>query len=79
MNYLGLSLRGRVLDYKSWDHVIDLFRARLAQWKTRHLSMGGRLTLIKSVLNSIPIYALSVRIVPVQVRKKLHSIMSKFF
>lgn len=40
--------------------------------------MHGRLTLIKFVLNSIHIYVLSVRILPVGVRKKLHSLMSRF-
>lgn len=58
--------------------MVDLFGAGLAKWKTRHLSMGGKLTLIKSVLNFISIYALSVHILPVQVRNRLHSLMSKF-
>lgn len=72
-SYLGLSLRGRVLNCQSWNHVGDNFRSRLSQWKSLHLSMGGRLTLIKSILNLIPIYALSIRILPVQVQKTLHS------
>lgn len=36
------------------------------------------MTLIKSMLNSIPIYALSVRLLPVRVQNTLHSLLSKF-
>lgn len=40
--------------------------------------MRSWLTLIKSVLNSIPIYVHSVRIFPIRVQKTLHNLMSKF-
>lgn len=40
--------------------------------------MGGRLTLIKSVLCLIPIYSLSIRILPVRLRNTLHGIMNRF-
>lgn len=65
-----------MLDYKSWDHVVNLVGSRLAQWMSCHLSMGGRITLIKSVLNYIPIYALSVYVLYVRVRNNLYSLMS---
>lgn len=31
ITYLALSLCGMMLDYKSWDHIVDMFRFRLAQ------------------------------------------------
>lgn len=78
MKYLGLPIDGRLIDSSSWEHVLELFKVRLAKWKSKHLSIGGRLTLIKSVLSSIPIYVLSVRLLQVGIHNKLHSIMSNF-
>lgn len=57
--YLGLPLGSRSLSCVDWNHVVDMFRAKLSICKAKHLSIGSRLTLIKSVLSSIPIYPLS--------------------
>lgn len=78
MNYLRISMGGKVLNCKSWDYLVDLFKFISTQWKAKHLSMGVRLALIKSVLNSIAIYVLFVRILPVGVQNKLHNLRSKF-
>ena len=43
------------------------------------LSIGGRLTLIKSVLGSIGTYFMSVFSVPVTVLKNLESLRARFF
>lgn len=40
----------------TWNPVIEKVRSRLASWKGRNLSIGGRVTLINSVLNSLPLY-----------------------
>lgn len=79
MKYFGLPLRDRMLCGAEWNGVVDAFRSKLAIWQARHLSLGGRLSLIKSVLSSISIYPHSVRLLPVRVRNTLHSIMSRFF
>ncbi|GKB55344.1 hypothetical protein Tco_0906097 [Tanacetum coccineum] len=39
---------------------VDHFRAKLSSWKASTLSIGGRLTLIKSVLGTLGIYYLSI-------------------
>lgn len=77
-NYLSLPLKSRVLDCKSWDHVVNMVRSRLAQWKSCHLSVGGKLILINFVLNIIHIYALSIRVLSIHVSNNQHSLMSKF-
>ncbi|GKA46359.1 RNA-directed DNA polymerase, eukaryota, reverse transcriptase zinc-binding domain protein [Tanacetum coccineum] len=48
---------GRIIN---WKVLIDRFKARLSGWKANLLSIGGRLTLIKSVLGSLGIYYLSI-------------------
>lgn len=67
MIYHGLPIGGRVVDCSSWEHMVELFKFRLAQCKSKHLSLGERLTFIKSVLKYIHIYALSVHILPADV------------
>ena len=40
--YLGLPLGARSNLIKVWDSMIEKFRKRLAGWKSRFISMGGR-------------------------------------
>ena len=57
--YLGLSIGGDPRKLAFWELVIDTIKIRLAGWQSRFLSFGGRLILLKSVLTSLPVYALS--------------------
>ena len=43
-----------------WDGVEERARRRLALWKRQYISKGGRITLIKSTLASMPIYQISI-------------------
>ncbi|GJS15889.1 hypothetical protein Tco_0410361 [Tanacetum coccineum] len=63
----------------SWDDVISKVSSRLSKWKIKSLSIGGRLTVLKSVLTSIPLYHLLIFKVPMGVLKKLESIRMNFF
>ena len=62
--YLGLPLGAHHKTSSSWDGVEERMRRRLAQWKRQYISKGGRITLIKSTLASIPIYLLSLIRIP---------------
>ncbi|GKA59538.1 RNA-directed DNA polymerase, eukaryota, reverse transcriptase zinc-binding domain protein [Tanacetum coccineum] len=53
--------------------------SRLSRWKMKLLSIGGRLTLLKSVLGSMPIFHTSIFKVPSSILKSLESIRSRFF
>jgi len=59
--------------------VVDKVIKRIAGWKGRLLSYGGRLTLLNSYLASIPIYLMSIIKFPKWDIKLINSQMSHFF
>nr|GEZ85020.1 RNA-directed DNA polymerase, eukaryota, reverse transcriptase zinc-binding domain protein [Tanacetum cinerariifolium] len=77
--YKGLKQGDLISRIQSWSETIEGMEARLSRWKLKTLSIGGRLTLIKSVLGAINIYHMSMFKVPMQVLQKLESIMARFF
>ncbi|KAK1413781.1 hypothetical protein QVD17_35564 [Tagetes erecta] len=76
--HLGIPIGANMSRVSSWKPISDKFKARLSGWKERTLSFGGRLTLIKAVLGSIPTYYLSLFKAPVKVIKELESIRRRF-
>ncbi|GJR29960.1 RNA-directed DNA polymerase, eukaryota [Tanacetum coccineum] len=77
--YLGSYVGGNMNRLKSWDDIINRVRRRLSNWKMKMLSIGGRLTLVKSVLGSMPIFHMSLFKVPSGILRTLESIRSQFF
>nr|GEW26345.1 RNA-directed DNA polymerase, eukaryota, reverse transcriptase zinc-binding domain protein [Tanacetum cinerariifolium] len=61
------------------DMAINRFRERLSFWKANSLSIGGRLTLVKSVLGILPIYYLSLFKALSVVIDALETIRRRFF
>lgn len=57
--YLGIPIGANPRKFETWRKVIEKVRSRLSVWKRRHLSLGGRIVLVKSVLSNLPIYFLS--------------------
>ncbi|GKC75309.1 hypothetical protein Tco_1126083, partial [Tanacetum coccineum] len=78
-SYLGVNIGGHMSRIKSWDVVINKVHSRLSKWKMKVLSIGGRLTLLKYVLGSTPIYYMSLFKAPMHVINKLEAIRSYFF
>ncbi|KAJ9557995.1 hypothetical protein OSB04_012609 [Centaurea solstitialis] len=58
--YLGLSVGASMKRLDHWKPVMDKIKKRLDTWKSRFVSSGGRLTLVKSVLGSLPLYYFSL-------------------
>ncbi|GKB50757.1 RNA-directed DNA polymerase, eukaryota, reverse transcriptase zinc-binding domain protein, partial [Tanacetum coccineum] len=48
--YLGTKVGGNMSRVQAWTEIIDKVKSRLSNWKLKSLSIGGRLTLLKSVL-----------------------------
>ncbi|KAK8280844.1 hypothetical protein V6Z12_D09G202300, partial [Gossypium hirsutum] len=57
---LGLKM-GKILKKREFfGNLLEKLNSKLAFWKSKFLSFGGRMTLIKSILSSIPLYPHSV-------------------
>ncbi|RVW98582.1 hypothetical protein CK203_032124 [Vitis vinifera] len=57
--------------------VEEKMRRRLALWKRQYISKGGRVTLIKSTLASMPIYQLSLFRMPKMVARRLEKLQKR--
>ena len=72
--YLGISLRAPHRAMGVWDTTEERFRKRLTSLKRQYISKGGRLTVIRSTLSSLPIYFLSLFRMPKLVCSRLEKI-----
>ena len=77
-HYLGMPIGIKSSSRVVWEPMISKFEAKLSKWNQKNLSMGGRVTLIKSVLNALPIYLLSFFKIPQRVVDKLVSLQRNF-
>ncbi|RVX19375.1 putative ribonuclease H protein [Vitis vinifera] len=77
-SYLGMPLGAAFNSLAVWDGVEERFRRRLAMWKRQYISKGGRLTLIRSTMSSMPIYLMSLFHLPRKVRLRLEKIQRDF-
>jgi hypothetical protein len=57
--FLGIPVGANPRRKETWKPVVDAMSKRLCSWNSRHLSYGGRITLINSVLSSLPLYFFS--------------------
>ncbi|XP_039122000.1 uncharacterized protein LOC120258608 [Dioscorea cayenensis subsp. rotundata] len=78
VTYLGIPISGRRPRRQDWEVIITKISRRLASWKVRFLSLGGRLTLVNSVLSAIPTYWMPLFKVLCWVIKKINRIRRDF-
>ena len=69
LKYLGLLLGAKFKDLSIWNLILEKMEWRLASWKRLYLSKGGKVTLIKSMLSSLPTSFLSLLPLPGKVAK----------
>ncbi|XP_039136364.1 uncharacterized protein LOC120273726 [Dioscorea cayenensis subsp. rotundata] len=78
LSYLGIPISGRRPRKQDWECLITKVRGRLASWKSSYLSIGGRLTLVNSVLLVVPTYWMSLFRLPKWVIKAIDRIRRDF-
>ena len=61
-----------------WNPILEKMEKNLSGWKCLYLSKGGRLTLLKSTLSSLPMYFLSLFTIPKAVAARMECIQRNF-
>ena len=77
--YWGLPLGNSMNKASAWKPVLEKIQNKLASWKARILSRASTLTLIKSVLNSLPVYYTSMFKMPRSIVMKIVKMQRSFF
>ena len=78
MIYLGMPLGTLYKTTSIWNPILERMEKKLSSWKRLYLSKGGRLTLLKSSLSSLPTYYLSLFTIPKTVATRLECIQRNF-
>ena len=76
-NYLAMLLGSKLLK-SFWNGIIDRFNKKLASWKGATLSQVGKFTLVKSTLQNLPTYALSLFGILVKHANRMEKIQREF-
>ena len=66
-------------DKTIWNPILEKMERRLAGWKRLYLSKGGKVTLIKNTLSSLPMYFLLLFPIPVKMAKRMEDLQRDFF
>jgi hypothetical protein len=69
MKYLGIPIDCKKLSNTKLAFTKEKMNKKLGMWKSRFLSIGGRVTLINSSLSNLPMYMLSLFLTPKLVLK----------
>lgn len=77
--YLGSPLILGHSKHESFKTIKENFESRFSSWSSISLSQAGRGTMIKHVLNSVPIYQMDTFKLPNNLLQQLTAIERKFF
>ena len=78
MKYLEMPLGTSFKIALIWNPILEKMEKKLSRWKRLYLSKGGRLTLLKSTLSSLPTYFLSLFTIPNVVAARMERIQWNF-
>jgi hypothetical protein len=76
--YLGYRLKLRASSPDEWQWLVRLFERKIGGWCNIWLSLGGRLTLIKAVLEGLAVYWMTLERIPKKVINSIRRLSSNF-
>lgn len=77
--YLGHSFCKFSSQRLEFQGLVEKLKSKLCSWKRRSLSMAGRTTLIKSILQALPSYTMQTFLLPKCITTTMDRIMKNFF
>jgi hypothetical protein len=77
-SYLGFLLKSSRYSCKDWHWLLDKFNSKIQHWCNKFLSLGGRFVLIKSILESLPVYWMALAHIPASILKSLRQLIFSF-
>ncbi|KAL0412200.1 UNVERIFIED_CONTAM: putative mitochondrial protein, partial [Sesamum latifolium] len=77
--YLGLPTTVGRSKREVFQHVKERVWAKLQDWQAKNLSQAGKVTLIKSVIQSIPTFVMSFFRLPTNICGKIETLLAKQF
>ncbi|CAM8987641.1 unnamed protein product [Rhodiola kirilowii] len=77
--YLGLPLIVGQRKCEVFKEIVEKTWRKTVDWKHKLLSIAGREVLVKSVLQSLPLYTMAVFLLPQKIRDELSKIMLNFW
>ena len=78
ITYLGVPVGMKRLPISAFRPLLERIRTKLTAWKSRSLSFAGKISLVQTVLQSIPVYLLSSGWVPKSILEKIDGFRRKF-
>lgn len=78
MKYLGFFLRPKNYRVNDWLWLLKKIEKRIRNWTFRWLSLGCRLTLANSSLQSIPVYWISLVKLPSSILHRIQLLLTNF-
>ncbi|XP_071713091.1 uncharacterized protein [Rutidosis leptorrhynchoides] len=78
IEYLGIPIALSCNKISMWDSIIKKIKKKLAGWKGRCLSFGGRLVMVNAVIYNLPLHYMSIYKAPISVIKQLERLRRNF-
>jgi mannosylglycoprotein endo-beta-mannosidase len=76
--YLGVPALSKAPRRSDFQYLVEKVKVKLAGWKAQQLSLAGRITLVKSVIQAIPIYPMLSMKVPIWCLNEIQKIQRSF-
>ncbi|KAG7551702.1 Ribonuclease H domain [Arabidopsis thaliana x Arabidopsis arenosa] len=76
--YLGMPVLQKRINKETYGEVLERVSSRLAGWKSKTLSLAGRVTLTKAVLSAMPVHTMSAIMLPASTLESLDKVSRSF-